>query len=132
MNTYKIGVIAGDGIGPEVIAEVAKQHPDVPTHSYLVDTASMFMVKDPTRFEVVVTSNLFGDILTDLGAAIAGGMGLADGANLNPQRHSPSMFEPSHGSALDIADQQRTNSLATCGLPARCWNFSDISSGQTD
>ncbi|MBO5892596.1 MAG: tartrate dehydrogenase, partial [Oscillospiraceae bacterium] len=61
----------------QIFAEVAKEYPDVPTHSYLVDAASMFMVKDPKRFEVVVTSNLFGDILTDLGAAIAGGMGLA-------------------------------------------------------
>ena len=76
------------------------------THSYLVDAASMLMVKDPRRFEIVVTSNLFGDILTDLGAAIAGGMGLAAGANLNPERIYPSMFEPIHGSAPDIAGQE--------------------------
>ena len=83
------------------------------THSYLVDAASMFMIKDPKRFEVVVTSNLFGDILTDLGAAIAGGMGLAAGANLNPERKYPSMFEPIHGSAPDIAGTGRADPLAT-------------------
>ena len=97
----------------QIFAEIAKEYPDVPTHSYLVDAASMFMVKDPKRFEVVVTSNLFGDILTDLGAAIAGGMGLAAGANLNPERKFPSMFEPIHGSAPDIAGQQKANPLAT-------------------
>ena len=67
----------------EVFNEVGKDFPDVKTYSYLVDAAAMFMVKQPQRFEIVVTSNLFGDILTDLGAAIAGGMGLAAGANIN-------------------------------------------------
>ena len=78
----------------QIFQELSAEYPDVETHSYLVDAASMFMVKDPSRFQVVVTSNLFGDILTDLGAAIAGGMGLAAGANLNPERKYPSMFEP--------------------------------------
>ena len=78
----------------QIFEEVGKDYPEVKTYSYLVDAASMFMVKDPKRFEIVVTSNLFGDILTDLGAAIAGGMGLAAGANLNPEREFPSMFEP--------------------------------------
>ena len=73
----------------------------------------MFFVKDPKRFEIVVTSNLFGDILTDLGAAIAGGMGLAAGANLNPERKYPSMFEPIHGSAPDIAGKGIANPLAS-------------------
>lgn len=96
----------------EIFREVGEDYPDVETHSYLVDAASMFFVKDPKRFEVVVTSNLFGDILTDLGAAIAGGMGLAAGANLNPERRFPSMFEPIHGSAPDIAGQGLANPLA--------------------
>lgn len=96
----------------EIFAEVGREYPDVETHSYLVDAASMFFVKDPKRFEVVVTSNLFGDILTDLGAAIAGGMGLAAGANLNPEGKYPSMFEPIHGSAPDIAGQGLANPLA--------------------
>ena len=107
----------------QVFAEVSKEYPDVPTHSYLVDAASMFMVKDPKRFEVVVTSNLFGDILTDLGAAIAGGMGLAAGANLNPERKFPSMFEPIHGSAPDIAGQQKANPLATVWSAAQMLEF---------
>ena len=97
----------------QVFQEISQEYPDVETHSYLVDAASMLMVKDPGRFQIVVTSNLFGDILTDLGAAIAGGMGLAAGANLNPERKFPSMFEPIHGSAPDIAGQQISNPLAT-------------------
>lgn len=107
----------------QIFAEVAKEYPEVPTHSYLVDAASMFMVKDPKRFEVVVTSNLFGDILTDLGAAIAGGMGLAAGANLNPERKFPSMFEPIHGSAPDIAGQQKANPLATVWSASQMLEF---------
>jgi tartrate dehydrogenase/decarboxylase/D-malate dehydrogenase len=83
----------------------------------------MFMVKDPKRFEIVVTSNLFGDILTDLGAAIAGGMGLAAGANLNPERTYPSMFEPIHGSAPDIAGQEKANPLATVWSAAQMLEF---------
>ncbi len=97
----------------QIFAEVGKEYPEVKTYSYLVDAASMFMVKDPKRFEIVVTSNLFGDILTDLGAAIAGGMGLAAGANLNPEREFPSMFEPIHGSAPDIAGKNISNPFAT-------------------
>lgn len=97
----------------EIFVEIGREYPDVETHSLLVDAASMFFVKDPKRFEIVVTSNLFGDILTDLGAAIAGGMGLAAGANLNPERKYPSMFEPIHGSAPDIAGQGIANPLAS-------------------
>lgn len=106
----------------QIFGEVAKEYPDVKTHSLLVDAASMFMVKDPKRFEIVVTSNLFGDILTDLGAAIAGGMGLAAGANINPERQFPSMFEPIHGSAPDIAGQQIANPLATVWSCAQMLN----------
>ena len=97
----------------QIFKEVGQDYPDVKTYSYLVDAASMFMVKDPKRFQVVVTSNLFGDILTDLGAAITGGMGLAAGANLNPEKKFPSMFEPIHGSAPDIAGKEISNPLAT-------------------
>ena len=100
-------------IWDEVFTEIGKEYPEVKTYSYLVDAAAMFMIKDPKRFEVVVTSNLFGDILTDLGAAIAGGMGLAAGANVNPERLYPSMFEPIHGSAPDIAGKQISNPLAS-------------------
>ena len=93
------------------------------TYSYLVDAASMFMVKDPGRFQVVVTSNLFGDILTDLGAAISGGMGLAAGANLNPERTHPSMFEPIHGSAPDIAGKGIADPLATVWSASQMLDF---------
>ena len=107
----------------QIFSEISAEYPDVPTHKYLVDAASMFMVKDPARFEVVVTSNLFGDILTDLGAAIAGGMGLAAGANLNPEGKYPSMFEPIHGSAPDIAGKQIANPLATVWSAAQMLEF---------
>ena len=107
----------------KIFAEVGKDYPDVKTYSYLVDAASMFMVKDPKRFGVVVTSNLFGDILTDLGAAIAGGMGLAAGANLNPERKFPSMFEPIHGSAPDIAGKGIANPLATVWSASQLLDF---------
>lgn len=96
----------------QIFAEVSKEYPDVKTASYLVDAAAMLMITDPKRFEVVVTSNLFGDILTDLGAALAGGIGLAAGANINPERKFPSMFEPIHGSAPDIAGKGLANPLA--------------------
>lgn len=97
----------------KVFSEVAKEYPDVPTAQYMVDASSMFMVKDPKRFGVVVASNLFGDILTDLGAAISGGIGLAAGANINPEGNYPSMFEPIHGSAPDIAGKGIANPLAS-------------------
>ena len=106
-----------------IFREVGEEYPDVETHSLLVDAASMFMVKDPGRFQIVVTSNLFGDILTDLGAAIAGGMGLAAGANLNPERKFPSMFEPIHGSAPDIAGQQIANPLAAIWSASQLLDF---------
>ena len=107
----------------QIFAEVGKEYPDVETHSLLVDAASMFFVKNPQRFEIVVTSNLFGDILTDLGAAISGGMGLAAGANLNPERKFPSMFEPIHGSAPDIAGQKKANPLASVWSASQMLDF---------
>lgn len=107
----------------EIFEEVGREYPDVETHKLLVDAASMFFVKDPGRFQVVVTSNLFGDILTDLGAAIAGGMGLAAGANLNPEKKFPSMFEPIHGSAPDIAGKGLANPLASIWSIAQMLDF---------
>ena len=107
----------------KIFAEVGREYPDVKTYSLLVDAASMFMVKNPRRFQIVVTSNLFGDILTDLGAAIAGGMGLAAGANLNPEREFPSMFEPIHGSAPDIAGRGIANPLAAIWSASQLLDF---------
>ncbi|GMA97381.1 tartrate dehydrogenase [Pelosinus sp. IPA-1] len=107
----------------QVFAEVGREYPDVVTHSYLVDAACMFFVKEPERFQIVVTSNLFGDIITDLGAAIAGGMGLAAGANINPEGKYPSMFEPIHGSAPDIAGQGIANPLASIWSVSQMLDF---------
>lgn len=107
----------------QIFEEISKEYPEVQTYSYLVDAAAMYMIKDPKRFEIVVTTNLFGDILTDLGAAIAGGMGLAAGANLNPEKRFPSMFEPIHGSAPDIAGLEKANPLATIWSAAQMLEF---------
>ncbi len=107
----------------QIFGEVGREYPDVRTHSCLVDAASMFMVRDPKRFQIVVTSNLFGDILTDLGAAITGGLGLAAGANINPERRYPSMFEPIHGSAPDIAGRGIANPLAAIWSAAQILDF---------
>ena len=107
----------------QIFEEVSREYPSVETRHLLVDAASMFMVRDPKRFEIVVTSNLFGDILTDLGAAISGGMGLAAGANLNPERRYPSMFEAIHGSAPDIAGKNIANPLASIWTAGQMLDF---------
>src|SRR6516162_8221641 len=91
---------------------LAKVYPEVTTDYQHVDAASMFFVTQPERFDVIVTDNLFGDILTDLGAAVAGGIGLAASGNINPEGTAPSMFEPVHGSAPDIAGQQKADPTA--------------------
>ena len=96
----------------DVFREVARDYPDVQTNSMLVDAACMNFVRRPESFDVVVASNLFGDILTDLSAAVVGGMGVAPAANLNPTRKFPSMFEPVHGSAPDIAGKEIVNPIA--------------------
>ena len=77
-----------------------------------MDAATIFLVTDPARFDVIVTDNLFGDIITDLAAAISGGIGLAASGNINPDQTAPSMFEPVHGSAPDIAGQQKADPTA--------------------
>jgi len=92
---------------------VAQEYPEVSTESLHVDAASMFFITNPERFDVVVTDNLFGDILTDIGAAIVGGIGLAASGNIDPSRSNPSMFEPVHGSAPDIAGQGKADPTAT-------------------
>lgn len=92
---------------------VGAQFPDVATDYLHVDAATIFMVTDPARFDVIVTDNLFGDIVTDLAAAVCGGIGLAASGNINPERTAPSMFEPVHGSAPDIAGQGVADPTAT-------------------
>jgi tartrate dehydrogenase/decarboxylase/D-malate dehydrogenase len=96
----------------DVFKTVARDYPDVQTESLLVDAAAMDFVRRPETFDVVVASNLFGDILTDLSAIITGSVGLAASANINPERVHPSMFEPVHGSAPDIAGKGIANPLA--------------------
>jgi 3-isopropylmalate dehydrogenase len=95
------------------VEQVGTEFPDVTWDYSHVDAATIFLVQDPTRYDVIVTDNLFGDIVTDLAAAIAGGIGLAASGNINPERTSPSMFEPVHGSAPDIAGQQKADPTAT-------------------
>jgi 3-isopropylmalate dehydrogenase len=96
-----------------LLKQVGRQYPGVTTDYCHVDAATMFFVNQPQRFDVVVTDNLFGDIITDIGAAIAGGIGLAASGNVNPDRTAPSMFEPVHGSAPDIAGQAKADPTAT-------------------
>ncbi len=95
-----------------VFQKVASEYSDIETESLLVDAAAMNFVRRPQSFDVVVASNLFGDILSDLSAIVAGSIGLAASANINPSRHFPSMFEPVHGSAPDIAGKGIANPLA--------------------
>jgi 3-isopropylmalate dehydrogenase len=102
---------AGD-LWQRTVNAVAKEFPEVSVEYQHVDAASMFFVSQPERFDVIVTDNLFGDILTDLGAAIAGGIGLAASGNIKPEKTSPSMFEPVHGSAPDIAGQSKADPTA--------------------
>ena len=102
---------AGD-LWQRTFDEVASQFPDVATAYHHVDAACIHFVQDPGRYDVIVTDNLFGDILTDLGGAVSGGIGLASSANLNPARTGPSMFEPVHGSAPDIVGTAKANPTA--------------------
>ena len=105
-------VYAGD-TWQRAFNDVAREYPNIETDYCHVDAASMFFLTQPERFDVVVTDNLFGDILTDIGAAIAGGIGLAASGNIDPSRVNPSMFEPVHGSAPDIAGQGKADPTAT-------------------
>ena len=111
VHKHNVLVYAGH-LWKRTVEAVAQEFPDV-THDYLhVDAATIFMVTDPARFDVIVTDNLFGDIITDLAAAITGGIGLAASGNINMERTAPSMFEPVHGSAPDIAGQQKADPTA--------------------
>ncbi|HLI15398.1 MAG TPA: 3-isopropylmalate dehydrogenase [Acidimicrobiales bacterium] len=102
---------AGD-LWQRTFEDVGREHPSVRTSYQHVDAACIYLVEDASRYDVVVTDNLFGDILTDLAAAVTGGIGLAASANLNPARTGPSIFEPVHGAAHDIAGKNLANPLA--------------------
>ena len=103
--------------------EVAAEYPEVGTAYNHVDAACIYFVQDPHRYDVVVTDNLFGDILTDLGGAVSGGIGLASSANLNAARTGPSMFEPVHGSAPDIVGTGKANPIAAILSAAHMLDF---------
>ncbi|WP_372736498.1 3-isopropylmalate dehydrogenase [Nocardioides sp.] len=110
---HKTNVLVNAGsVWWRLFEEVAAEYPDVTTDYMHIDAAMIFMTTDPARFDVIVTDNLFGDIITDLAAAITGGIGLAASGNVNPDRTTPSMFEPVHGSAPDIAGQQKADPTA--------------------
>lgn len=96
----------------EILEELAPQYPDVAADKQHCDAALMNIVRWPERFDVIVASNLFGDLLTDVGGLVAGGLGLAPSCNINPERTSPSLFEPVHGSAPDIAGRGIANPIA--------------------
>jgi tartrate dehydrogenase/decarboxylase/D-malate dehydrogenase len=108
-NAQGFGMVLWD----RTFAAVATEFPSISTESLLVDAAAMYFIRRPESFDVVVASNLFGDILSDISAIIVGSMGLAPSANLDPLRRHPSMFEPVHGSAPDIAGKGIVNPLAT-------------------
>ena len=112
VHKHNVLVNAG-GLWNRTFTQVAADYPAVSTNYLHVDAATIFLATDPARFDVIVTDNLFGDILTDLAAAVTGGIGLAASANLNPDRTHPSMFEPVHGSAPDIAGQGIADPTAT-------------------
>ena len=110
---HKTNVLVHAGaVWSRVVAEVGEEFPEVAVDYLHVDAATIFLTTDPARFDVVVTDNLFGDIITDLAAAVTGGIGLAASGNVNPDRTAPSMFEPVHGSAPDIAGQQKADPTA--------------------
>jgi 3-isopropylmalate dehydrogenase len=110
---HKTNVLVNAGsLWSRIVDAVASEYPQVSTDYLHIDAATIFFVTDPSRFDVIVTDNLFGDILTDLAAAISGGIGLAASGNINPTNAFPSMFEPVHGSAPDIAGQQKADPTA--------------------
>jgi 3-isopropylmalate dehydrogenase len=112
LHKHNVLVYAGH-LWERIVNQVAADYPDVTVDYLHVDAATIFMVTDPGRFDVIVTDNLFGDIVTDLAAAITGGIGLAASGNVNPDRTAPSMFEPVHGSAPDIAGKGIADPTAT-------------------
>jgi 3-isopropylmalate dehydrogenase len=110
---HKTNVLVHAGaVWSRLVREVGEEFPEVEVDYLHIDAATIFMTTDPARFDVIVTDNLFGDIITDLAAAVTGGIGLAASGNVNPDRTAPSMFEPVHGSAPDIAGQQKADPTA--------------------
>jgi len=132
---HKTNVLTDAGsLWQRVVTAEAANHPDVVWDYLHVDAATIFLVNDPSRFDVIVTDNLFGDIITDLAAAISGGIGLAASGNINPDGAFPSMFEPVHGSAPDIAGQQLadpTAAILSVALLLSHWGETDAAARVT-
>ncbi len=122
MHKTNVLTFSGD-LWQRTFDQVALEYPDVTTAYNHVDAACIYFVESPQRYDVVVTDNLFGDILTDLGGAIAGGIGRAASGNLNPDRTGPSLFEPVHGSAPDIAGTGRADPTAAIISAAMMLDF---------
>jgi tartrate dehydrogenase/decarboxylase/D-malate dehydrogenase len=112
MITKSNALVYGFVLWDEVLKSLQQEYPSVTAEWLHADAAAMDFVRRPSRFDVVVATNLFGDLLTDLGGVIVGGLGLAPSANINPERRYPSMFEPVHGSAPDIVGQGIANPIA--------------------
>jgi 3-isopropylmalate dehydrogenase len=111
---HKTNVLVHAGaVWSRLVREVGEEFPEVEVDYLHVDAATIFLTTDPGRFDVIVSDNLFGDIITDLAAAVTGGIGLAASGNVNPDHAFPSMFEPVHGSAPDIAGQEKADPTAT-------------------
>ena len=125
-NALPFGMVLWD----RVFEEVAREYPDVQTRRLNVDAAAMYLINRPSTIDVLVSANLFGDILSDEAAALAGGIGLAPGGNVNPERRFPSMFEPIHGSAPDIAGKAIANPIAAILAGAMLLRF--VGNGATD
>lgn len=123
--TKSNGIVHTMPFWDECFREMASKYPDIQIEQYHIDILTAHFVRQPERFDVVVASNLFGDILSDLGPAIAGTIGIAPSANLNPEREFPSMFEPVHGSAPDIAGKNIANPIGQIWSGAMMLEFLD-------
>ena len=121
---HKANIIkTSSGLFLDVAREVASEYPEIEFQEMIVDNACMQLVMNPHQFDVVVTTNLFGDILSDLGPGVTGTIAVAPSANINPDREFPSMFEPVHGSAPDIAGKGIANPLATISAVAMMLDY---------
>lgn len=133
---HKTNVLVNAGsLWSRIVDAVAAEYPQVSVDYLHIDAATIFFVTDPARFDVIVTDNLFGDILTDLAAAISGGIGLAASGNINPTNAFPSMFEPVHGSAPDIAGQQKadpTAAILSVGLLLEHFGYAEAAASIND
>lgn len=133
---HKTNVLVNAGsLWSRIVDAVAAEYPQVSVDYLHIDAATIFFVTDPARFDVIVTDNLFGDILTDLAAAISGGIGLAASGNINPTNAFPSMFEPVHGSAPDIAGQQKadpTAAILSVGLLLEHFGYAEAAARTND